>query len=435
MRIACERLVTRDEVLDHALIDLDGDGRVIAVESDRPGARADHVLALAIPGLANTHSHAFHRLLRGRTHAGGGDFWRWRDTMYRVAGSLDPDRMRAVATAVYSEMVAAGYTAVGEFHYLHHRPGGLPYPDHAMEIALAEAAAEAGIRLTLLDAAYLRAGFGKAPEGAQLRFSDGTAERWLERWHRLRGALASSHPEVTLGAALHSVRAVAPEDLGLAVGGLPADAPLHVHLSEQPAENADCVAATGMTPTVLLDLTGALSARTTVVHATHLTDADIARLGAARVSVSMCPTTEADLGDGLGHAAELHEAGARLTIGSDQNVVIDPFDEVRRLEGGARLASGRRGVLPLGTLWDAATTAGHTSLRPGARTGIEVGEQLDLVALAPRSARLAGVRPHELLGAAAADDAVASIVRGRYQDSSALRTRAWDAFEEASHGE
>ncbi|WP_062302436.1 formimidoylglutamate deiminase [Demequina subtropica] len=435
MRIACKRLVTRDEVIDHAVVDLDDAGRVLTVERDLPDARADHRLGLVIPGLANTHSHAFHRLLRGRTHAGGGDFWQWRETMYRVAGAMDPDRMRAVATAVYSEMVAAGYSAVGEFHYLHHRPGGLPYAEHAMEMALAEAAAEAGIRLTLLDTVYLRAGFGKPLEDPQLRFSDGTAERWLDRWNALRGAMATAHPEVTMGAAIHSVRAVAPEDLGLVVGGLPADAPLHVHLSEQPAENADCVTATGMTPTVLLDLTGALAARTTVVHATHLTDADIARLGAARVSVSVCPTTEADLGDGLGHATELHAAGARLTVGSDQNVVIDPFDEVRRLEGGARLASGRRGVLPLPVLWDAATTAGHASLRPGTSTGIRPGDELDLVALAPRSARLAGARPHELLGVAAADDVVASVVRGRYQESSALRERAWQAFEEASHGE
>ncbi|SEJ23375.1 formimidoylglutamate deiminase [Demequina mangrovi] len=433
MRVACERLVTRDEVLAHAVIDLDDAGRVVSIERDRPGARADRTLALAIPGLANTHSHAFHRLLRGRTHAGGGDFWRWRDTMYRVAESLDPDRMRAVATAVYSEMVAAGYTAVGEFHYLHHGPGGLPYAGHAMEVALADAAEAAGIRLTLLDTVYLRAGFGRAPEGAQIRYSDGTAERWLERWHSVRDALATSHPEVTVGAAIHSVRAVAPDDLGLAVGGLPADVPLHVHLSEQPAENADCVGATGMTPTVLLDLSGALSPRTTVVHATHLTDADVSRLGAARVSVSMCPTTEADLGDGLGHSEELHAAGARLTVGSDQNVVIDPFDELRRLEGGARLASGRRGVLPTPVLWDAATTAGHASLRPDDPTGIRPGDQLDLLAIAPRSPRLAGARPQELLTTAAADDVTASIVRGSYQESSALRERAWDAFEEASH--
>jgi len=431
VRIACARLVLPDEVRRDVLVELDDAGVVTAVEAAGPGARADLAVDLAAPAFANTHSHAFHRLLRGRTNGGGGDFWRWREEMYRVAGTLDPDGLRAAATAVYAEMVAAGYSAVGEFHYLHHRPDGTPYAGHDMELALAEAAAEAGIRLSLLDTVYLRGGFGTALAGAQRRFTDGSLERWHERWHRLDDALRASHPEVTLGAAIHSVRAVEPDHLAYLVAGLPHHVPLHLHLSEQTRENEDCVAATGLTPTALLDRSGVLDARTTVVHATHLTDADVATLGSARVSVSMCPTTEADLGDGLGRAEDLRDAGARLTIGSDQNVVVDPFDELRRLEGGARLASHRRGVLSPAQLWRAGGADGHASLATvdAPAHAPVVGHPLDLAVLDARSARTVGSDPRELVLAATAADVTATVVRGRHRASSALRDLAVDAYD------
>ncbi|WP_084127511.1 formimidoylglutamate deiminase [Demequina sp. NBRC 110054] len=437
MRIACRRLVLPEQVLSDVVIDLDDAGVVTAWQQDSPGRPADLTVGLAVPAFANTHSHAFHRRLRGRTHAGGGDFWRWREVMYREAAAMDPDRLRAVAAAVYAEMVAAGYSAVGEFHYLHHRPDGLPYDDHAMEIALAEAAEAAGIRLTLLDTLYLRGGFGRPLEGAQQRFTDGSVCGWLRRWHSLRETLAASHPDVTLGAAIHSVRAVSAQDLGDAVAGLPANVPLHVHLSEQTQENEDCLAATGLTPTALLARAGALTERTTVVHATHLTDEDVATLGAARVSVSMCPTTEADLGDGLGRAADLQRAGARLVVGSDQHVVIDPFDELRRLEGGARLASHRRGVLSPAALWRAGGTDGHASVssQSSRAQALRVGHPLDLAILNAQSARTVGSEPHELVLSAAADDVIGTVVRGTYRESANLRARAVAAYlvTETSH--
>ncbi|WP_062463739.1 formimidoylglutamate deiminase [Demequina soli] len=428
MRIAIGSLVLPEDVRRDVLVEMDDAGVVTAVGSGSAGA--DLAVDVAAPAFANTHSHAFHRLLRGRTNGGGGDFWRWRDVMYGVAGTLDPDGLRAAATAVYAEMVAAGYSAVGEFHYLHHDPSGAAYPGHAMELALAEAAAEAGIRLTLLDTVYLRGGFGTDLVGPQVRFSDGTIEAWHARWHGLRDTLAAAHPDVTLGAALHSVRAVDPADLARAAAGLPADVPLHVHLSEQTRENEDCVAATGLTPTALLERAGVLSPRTTAVHATHLTDADVAALGTARVSVSMCPTTEADLGDGLGHSEALRDAGARLTIGSDQNVVIDPFDELRRLEGGARLASHRRGVLSPAQLWRAGTVDGQASLAPlGAPAqALEVGRPLDLAILDARSPRTVGADLHELVLAASAADVLGTVVRGRHRASSTLRDLAVAAY-------
>ncbi|WIM92782.1 formimidoylglutamate deiminase [Actinoplanes oblitus] len=389
MRIFARRLVLPGAVRENVLLQ---DG---AVHDATPGTRADLRLGTVVPAFANTHSHAFHRLLRGRTNAGGGDFWEWRQRMYAVAQSLDPDLMFEVALLVYGEMVAAGYASVCEFHYLHHTPSGRPYPRHEMELALAAAATEAGIRLTLLDTLYLHGGFGQPLHDHQRRFGDGSVRGWLDRWHDLRSVLRGA----TLGAAFHSVRAVAPDELRDAVAGLPAEVPLHVHLSEQPAENADCLAATGLTPAGLLASVGALSPRTTVVHATHLTDADVATLGAARVTVSMCPSTEGDLGDGLGRARDLADAGARITIGSDQNVTVDPFEELRLLERGARLASGRRGVFSPAELW--AIGAAGTGL-----VEIDTG-----------SVRTLGTHPAELFMSATAADVrtviTDGVVRGR----------------------
>ena len=231
-----------------------------------------------LPGFANAHSHAFHRALRGRTHEHGGTFWTWRERMYAVAARLDPDSYLALARAAYAEMALAGVTAVGEFHYLHHGPDGRPYADpNAMGHALAQAAADAGIRLTLLDTCYLTADVdGRPVEGVQRRFSDGTADAWAERVAALRDG-----PGLRIGVAAHSVRAVPRAALPVvaeAAGGRP----LHVHLSEQPAENAACLAAHGLTPTGLLAAEGLLGPATTAVHATHLTGADIALLGSSR---------------------------------------------------------------------------------------------------------------------------------------------------------
>jgi formiminoglutamate deiminase len=320
-----------------------------------PGESPARVPGLTIPGLVNDHSHAFHRALRGRTQRDRGTFWAWREQMYAVAGRLEPDSYRELATATYREMLAAGFTSVTEFHYLHHRPDGTPYDaSNAMRHALEQAAAEVGIRLTLLDTCYLSSGFGKPVEGVQVRYSDGTAERWAAR--------AGDGP-----AAIHSVRAVPRDDLHV----FRDRAPLHIHLSEQPQENADCVAAYGVTPTRLLLEEGLLGPGTTVVHATHLTDDDIATLGETHTNVCLTPTTERDLADGIGPAKRLHDAGCRLSIGSDSQAVIDPFEELRGLEMHERLATGVRGH------WSAAELLGI-----GAQAGrIAVGEPADLVTL------------------------------------------------------
>jgi formiminoglutamate deiminase len=419
--IWCRRALVGGAFVAGVRVEADGEGRITALTAASPPQGADLVLGTAVPGFANAHSHLFHRALRGRTHADGEDFWSWRRRMYAVAGALDPDRYRALARAVFTEMVTCGYTAVGEFHYVHHRPDGTPYPDHDMEVALAEAAEEAGIRLTLLDTCYLRGGIDAPLAPAQQRFGDGTAEAWLERWHRLRDRLGTRPGGlVSLGAALHSVRAVPEEAIATVAAGLPPGTPLHVHLSEQPRENEDCLARHGVTPTALLHRAGALSPRLTAVHATHLSGADIALLGQSGVSIALCPTTEADLGDGIGPATALAAAGARVAIGSDQNAVIDPLLELRAAEAHERLAAGRRGMFDPTELWLMGTANGYRSLGLGeARSlpGLAVGDWCDLVELDDGSLRTVGSRPEQLLLAATAADVRITVVGGRVRDT------------------
>jgi formiminoglutamate deiminase len=410
VRVWVERLLRDGVVAENVLFETDADGTVISeAAAPRP---ADAVgLTFAVPGFGNAHSHAFHRALRGRTHEGG-SFWTWRETMYRAAGRLDPDSYRELASGVFGEMVANGWTAVGEFHYLHHAPDGARYPAHAMEMAIADAAADAGIRLVLLDTAYLSAGVAGEPlSERQRRFSDGDAAGYLDRWHALRSALAGRSPLVTLGAALHSVRGVPRDAMVAIVAGLPADVPLHIHLSEQPAENAACLAVHGLTPTGLLAECGILSPRLAVVHATHLTEADIGLLGAARVHAVFCPTTEADLGDGIGPAVEVIEAGVRLALGSDQNAVVDPLLEMRGLEAGERLRSLRRGRVEPAALWQIAGAGGYGAL--GLPAPARVGGPLDLVELDLGSTRTAGAIPVQVALAATGSDVIRTVVGGR----------------------
>jgi formiminoglutamate deiminase len=281
--------------------------------------------------------------------------------MYSLAAVLDPDLLHSLARATYAEMRLAGIGAVGEFHYLHHQSGGIPYDDpNAMGEALIAAARDVGLSICLLDACYLAAGFDQPTEGVQQRFDDDDAEQWATRVLDL----AASHDEdvdVVIGAAVHSVRAVPREQLPVVAEALP-EAPLHVHVSEQQVENKACLAATGMTPVALLAEAGVWTERTTAVHATHLTGNDVRILGDAGAFVCFCPTTEADLADGIGPSTALHKAGARLTLGSDGHTVIDMFAEARALEMHERLASGRRGGWNVDQLWDASTTTGFDSL-------------------------------------------------------------------------
>ncbi|MGC9409206.1 formimidoylglutamate deiminase [Streptomyces sp. DZ1-3] len=393
------------------------DGRITAVHQDTPAPPpgAEILRGLTLPGLANAHSHAFHRALRGTVQVGSGTFWTWREVMYSVADRLTPDTYLDLARAVYAEMALAGITAVGEFHYVHHAHGGTPYADpNAMGEALIEAAAEAGIRITLLDTCYLSAGFGEPPNAHQRRFSDGTADAWAQR-----SSLLKERDHARIGAAIHSVRAVPAEQLAtVAQWAAERRAPLHVHLSEQTAENDACRRAHGRTPTRLLADHGVLGERTTGVHNTHLTDEDVALLGGSRTGTCMCPTTERDLADGIGPATALQRAGSPLSLGSDSHAVVDLLEEARAMELNERLRTRTRGHWTAAALLRAATADGHAALGWDDTGRIEPGARADLATVALDSVRTAGPLPRlgaeTAVFAATAADVRHTIVGGRH---------------------
>ncbi|MDO8365082.1 MAG: formimidoylglutamate deiminase [Actinomycetota bacterium] len=360
-------------------------------------AKATRLAGLTLPGLANAHSHAFHRALRGRTQVGNGSFWTWREQMYGLCERLDPDSYFRLARAVYGEMAMAGITCVGEFHYLHHGAGGTPYADpNAMSAALVAAAEEAGLRITLLDACYLHGGIGQVLNAQQRRFSDGDALAWAVRASEAVEAL--SGPAVRVGAAIHSVRAVDPAGIEVVAEWAERhDAPLHAHVSEQPAENDRCIEVYGVTPTALLAERGVLRRQFTAVHATHLAGADIGLYGAAGSTICLCPTTERDLADGIGPAWALRDAGAHLALGTDSNAIVDMFEEARAVELDQRLASQVRGLHDSVSLLRAATVQGHASLGWPEAGRIEVGAPADLVSVRMDTVRTAGASAHTLL--------------------------------------
>ncbi len=407
----CEQAWLPDEVVVPAVrIDVVGD-RITTVVPNSPPGDAQRLGGLTFPGFANAHSHAFHRALRGRTQRGRGTFWTWREQMYAVAARLDPDSYLALARATYAEMALAGITRVGEFHYLHHQPGGSPYAEpNVMGTALIQAAADAGIRITLLDTCYLAGGFDRPLEGPQLRFGDGTADGWAAR-----AAALSTSDTATVGAALHSVRAVPADQIPTVVRwAAERQAPLHVHLSEQVAENAQCHAAHGMTPTQLLAERGALGTRTVGVHGTHLDPDDIARLGRGQTGICLCPTTERDLADGIGPARRLASAGSPLSLGSDSHAVIDLLEEARAVELDERLSTQERGHFDVAELVRMATTTGHAALgRPDAGR-LAPGAPADFTTVrldGPRTAG-AGDHPAETVVFAATGADVSDVVCG-----------------------
>jgi formiminoglutamate deiminase len=397
------------------LIEAEGDRFTSVLPSAPRTSAATPLSGLTLPGFANAHSHAFHRALRATTQADRGTFWTWRERMYEVAARLDPDSYLQLARAVYAEMALAGVSCVGEFHYLHHRPDGSPYADpNAMGRALVQAAAEAGLRLTLLDTCYLTGGLDRSGvlplAGPQVRFSDGDASRWAERVDALGlGEHGMISPHARAGAAIHSVRAVPPEQMHPVVAWTRRQgAPLHVHMSEQRGENDACRAVYGVSPARLLYDEDVLGPRTTVVHATHVSAADLELLGGAQVFACICPTTERDLGDGLAPSRRLDAAGCTLTLGSDSHAVIDMLEEARGVEFAERLARRSRGHFTAENLLLAATCDGHSSLGWPDAGEIAPGAWADLVTMSLNSVRTAGADDSLALetavfGASAAD--------------------------------
>ncbi|WP_437298019.1 formimidoylglutamate deiminase [Sorangium sp. So ce426] len=326
--------------------------------------------AIELPALASAHSHAFQRGMRGEAQrpgpSGADDFWSWRSAMYALAESLTPESIHAISTVAYRELRAAGVRTVGEFHYVHHQPGGAPYADRTvLADAVIEAAREEGLRIALLRVVYARAGAGRAPEGAQRRFSDASLDAALADVDALRARYAGCE-DVRVGVAPHSVRAVPPAWLGeIARYAAERGLMVHMHVAEQPAEIEACLAETGRRPVELLAERGVLGERFVAVHATHLAPHEPALLGAARAFACLCPTTERDLGDGLPDVGALRAAGARLCVGIDSHVITDPFEDMRGVELVERLRTGRRvtlrgegGATPAEALWEIGSQRG-----------------------------------------------------------------------------
>jgi formiminoglutamate deiminase len=342
---------------ENVLIEVEA-GRITRVEEDVfAPSEAVSLKGWTIPGLANVHSHAFQRLLRGEVESGGGNFWEWRERMYRYTDWQPQDYFKH-ARFVFREMLEAGITAVGEFHYLH---------GHGNELgeALIDAAREEGIRITLIDACYLRGGLDGAPlDTDQMSFSDGDADAWARRVDDL-----SDEDGVRIAAAIHSVRAVDPESMRVvATYARERGTPLHIHLAEQVAEVEQCMRVEHCSPTELLEREGILGSDLTAVHAIHVNEHDISLLAQNQVTICACPTTERDLGDSVGLLRALAAAGCPISVGSDSNAVIDMLEEVRGLELDERRATGRRVLHQPEELLRTATVSGMRAL------GWEAGE-------------------------------------------------------------
>lgn len=346
---------------------------------------------ILLPGLATAHSHAFQRVIRGRTQRRGGaagSFWSWREAMYGVAQRLDPETIFAVSRFAYAELALAGVTAVGEFHYVHHQPDGTPYDDRlALADAVVRAAREVGLRIVLLRVIYERGGAGRALEPAQRRFADASLDDALADVEALAARFASD-PCVGVGLAPHSVRAVTRDSIRRCAEAARGKGwPLHMHVAEQPREIDENVAEHGVRPLQMLIDDGVVDERFVAVHATHLDDAEIRALGAARAFACICRTTERDLGDGLPRIAPMLASGVRLCTGVDSHAISDPFEEARAIELDERSRTlSRQAAADAPTLLAAGTTEGYAAL------GIAGGAE-DRVVLDATDPALAGVHP------------------------------------------
>jgi formimidoylglutamate deiminase len=389
-------------------IEIDAGGTIVDVRTHREPGDAERLAGPAIPAMPNVHSHAFQRALAGRTGGASPErdtFWTWRQAMYGFLKRVDADALGAIAAQAYVEMAKAGYATVGEFHYVHHDPAGNPYADIA-EVAwrTVAAAEEAGLGLTLLPVFYAHAGFGGAPITPEQRRFAHTPASFAQLLETLLAAARDRG--FVVGVAPHSLRAVTAEELGQIVGIVPPDAPVHIHAAEQTKEVDDCYAWSRMRPVEWLVTQANIDARWCIVHATHMTEREVAALAKSGAVAGLAPTTEADLGDGTFPAEAFVAAGGALGIGSDSNTIIDPFIELRQLEWSQRMRLRRRNVLgsagafSIGTsLWLRAAAGGARAIAQ--RTGaIAPGRRADLVILDTDDPALAAHPPETMLDAA-----------------------------------
>jgi formimidoylglutamate deiminase len=367
---------------------VDGDGMISEVATGA-GDGAERLSGIAVPAMPNVHSHAHQRFILGlaeRAGPGADSFWTWREAMYGFALRLSPDDLEAVAAQLYVEMLKAGFSVVGEFQYLHHQPDGTPYADPAeMSLRCFAAAQHAGIGITILPTLYAFGGFGgQAPVAGQRRFLNG-AERFLKIVDNLSIQVGSNALR-GVGISPHSLRAVTPELLREVIAGLPPNAPIHVHVAEQVKEVDDCLAFSGQRPVEMLLREFDLSDRWTAIHATHMTPAETVGIARSGAIAGLCPTTEANLGDGIFPAVDFMGAGGAIAIGSDSHITVSPAEDLRMLEYSQRLRDRTRNALAGGpgrstgrSLFEAALQGGARSMRqpvgamaPGHRADIAV---------------------------------------------------------------
>lgn len=383
---------------DSVLIEIAG-GRIVSVTAEARRDGAEAFSGAVVPGLANLHSHAFQRGMAGLTERrgpGADSFWIWRETMYGFLARLTPDDVEALAAELYIEMLEAGFTSVGEFHYLHHAPDGSKYANPAeMAARIALAALESGIGLTLLPVHYEAAGFGGRPAGEGQRRFVSDADGFLDLVEKTREAVRGL-PDAVVGIAPHSLRAVPPESLARIVEAFP-DGPIHIHAAEQRREVEDCLASTGRRPVEWLLDNHDIDARWCLVHSTHMTPDETARLASSGAVAGLCPVTEANLGDGIFPGAAFLGAGGRFGVGSDSNVRISAAEELRTLEYGQRLRDERRNCLAINPgstgrqVYDAALSGGTRALYRDSGT-LEPGRTADIVRLDPKYPTLVAAR-------------------------------------------
>ena len=430
---------------ESVLMHIDGHGRWAAITPDKPAPPQAQVLTgPVLPSLVDAHSHAFQRAFVGlaeRRESAHDDFWSWRDRMYGVALRITPEQLQAVATQLYAELLAGGYTQVCEFHYLHHAEDGKAYADElAMSRVLAAAAQATGIGLTLLPVLYERAGFTQPTlRDDQRRFATD-----LARVLRLRDGIRGwGLPQVSAGVAIHSLRAATAASMHELAGQLRGDpGPIHIHIAEQTAEVSDCLAATGARPIEWLLRELALDARWQLVHATHATAAEISAVAATGAGVVLCPSTEANLGDGLADLPRWLAAGVPLSLGSDSQVTRSWPEELRWLEYGQRLQLRQRNVAAAPGQQPATAARLFERLRQGggaaagfAHWGLVEGARADLLVLDAAQSALCGLPPSHLLDGlvfAAPERPFARVmVAGRWVETSALPTPAFRAAMQA----
>ncbi|WP_428945666.1 formimidoylglutamate deiminase [Pantoea sp. FN060301] len=384
------RLLIGDQWQENVLIDVDDQGFIRALTLDGAADGAERLAGTVIPAMANLHSHAFQRAMAGLAEVAGDpqdSFWTWREMMYRMVQRLTPEQVGAIAAHLYVDMLKGGYTQVAEFHYLHHDPDGQPYPDDAMLVALIEAAELAGIGQTLLPVLYSYAGFGEQPPQAGQRRFIQHSDSYLRQQQRLH-RLLEGRPLHNQGLCFHSLRAVSEAQMREVLAASPAGLPVHIHIAEQEKEVADCLAWCGERPVERLLNHFEVDPRWCLIHATHLSTAEISRLAASRAVAGLCPTTEANLGDGIFPASAYIAQGGRWGIGSDSHVSLDVVEELRLLEYGQRLRDRRRNRIVTPQQSSVGTVLYHQALEGGAqacgvKTGrIGVGYRADWLVLA-----------------------------------------------------